>query len=212
MTEKTTRAPCRLCYRETRHHVLATQVVENTEDIEPVGEVWFRNTYEMLQCGGCDIVCLRHTHEWSEDPEPDITYYPPPVSRRMPAWRHKLPSRLRSLVNEIYVALHADSRRLALMGARTAVDIVLLEKVGDAGSFRQKLIGLEKQGYVGQRSREILDAALDAGSAAAHRGYVPKKEQLESVMDIVENILQAVYILEDAAAELRKTTPQRNKV
>ena len=165
----------------------------------------------MLECCGCEVVCLRHTHVWSEDPEPEITYYPPPVSRAMPQWRHKLPAKLNSLVGEIYTALHADSRRLALMGARTAIDIVLLEKVGDRGSFEQKLVALEKQGFVGQRSRQILEAALDAGSAAAHRGYLPEKEHLASVMDIVENILQAVYVLEGAAAELRKTTPRRRK-
>jgi hypothetical protein len=196
MSEQTiTRAPCRHCHRETRHAVLSVRKVERTAELQGGQEVWFEDTYEMLECCGCEVVCLRHTHVWSEDPEPDVTYYPPPVSRAMPQWRYKLPAKLRSLVDEIYTALHADSRRLALMGARTAVDIVLLEKVGDKGSFAQKLAALEKQGFVGQRSRETLAAALDAGSAAAHRGYLPKKEDLASVMDIVENVLQAVYVL-----------------
>lgn len=206
-----TRAPCRGCHHETRHALLGVRNVERTVELQGGQEITFEDTYEMLECCGCEVVCLRHTHVWSEDPEPEVTYYPPPVSRPMPPWRHKLPAKLNSLVCEIYTALHADSRRLALMGARTAIDIVLLEKVGDKGSFGQKLVALEKQGFVGQRSREVLGAALDAGSAAAHRGYLPKKEQLASVMDIVENVLQAVYVLEGAAAELRKATPQRKK-
>jgi Domain of unknown function (DUF4145) len=211
MTDNTTRAPCRLCLRETKHAVVASRVVQHTQQVEYMGEVWFRDTYEMLQCGGCEVVCLRHTYDWSEDPEPEVTYYPPPVSRAKPPWRNKLPSTLRTLLSELYAALHADSRRLALMGARTVLDMVLLEKVGDAGSFQHKLLLLEKRGYVGQRSREILAAALDAGSAATHRGYLPKMTDLQAVMDIMENVLQAVYVLEGAAAELRKTTPQRGK-
>jgi hypothetical protein len=206
-----TRAPCRRCHRDTNHHVLSVRKVDSTAELDNGQELWFQDTYEMLQCGGCEVVCLRHTHVWSEDPEPEVTYYPPPVSRAMPQWSHKLPYKLNSLIGEIYTALHADSRRLALMGARTAIDIVLLEQVGDKGTFEHKLLELEKQGIVGRRSREVLAAALDAGSAAAHRGYLPRKEHLASVMDIVENVLQTVYVLEDAAADLRKTTPQRQK-
>jgi hypothetical protein len=40
-------------------------------------------------------------------------------------------------------------------------------------------------------------------------GYQPKKEHLDHVMDIVENLLQAVYILEEAADEHKKSTPAR---
>jgi len=87
--------------------------------------------------------------------------------------------------------------------------MLLLDKVGDAGTFAQKLAQLEDAGFVGRRDRKFLDAALDAGSAAAHRGYQPKKEHLDHVMDIVENLLQAVYILEEAADELKESTPAR---
>lgn len=122
---------------------------------------------------------------------------------------HELPYKLSSLLREIYTALDADRRWLALMGTRTVVDMVLLEKVGDVGTFQQKLEQLEGKGFVSRRSREFLAAVLDIGSAAAHRGFVPKAEQLAHVMDIVENVLQAVFLLEGAAAELRKKTPPR---
>jgi len=112
-------------------------------------------------------------------------------------------------MDEIYSALHANSRRLALMGARTVVDMLLMDKVGDLGTFSEKLAQLEGHGFVGRKNREFLGAALDAGNAAAHRGYQPKKEHLDHVMDIVENLLQAVYILEEAADELKKSTPAR---
>jgi hypothetical protein len=95
------------------------------------------------------------------------------------------------------------------MGARTVVDMLLMDKVGDLGTFSEKLTQLEGDGFVGRKNREFLGAALDAGNAAAHRGYQPKKEHLDHVMDIVENVLQAVYILEEAADELKKSTPAR---
>jgi hypothetical protein len=208
-TKEITKAPCRTCLRETKHKVLASRQISDSEEIEGVGEVSWEDDYEMLECCGCQTVVLRHTAYWSEDPETTVSYHPPPVSRAFPTWKSKLPLRFRSLVDEVYAALHADSRRLALMGARTLVDMLMLDKIGDVGSFQHKLEQLEKRGLVGRQNRDFLAVALDAGNAAAHRGYQPKKEQINHAMDIVENLLQAVYVLEGSAEELKKTTPPR---
>jgi hypothetical protein len=54
-----------------------------------------------------------------------------------------------------------------------------------------------------------LEVALDAGSAAAHRGYRPKLEHVQMVMDVVENLFQATYVSGKAAVELKKFTPPR---
>jgi hypothetical protein len=51
------------------------------------------------------------------------------------------------------------------------------DKVGDVGTFEQKLKALEDDGYVSKRNREVLDAALDAGNATAHRGHQFNSDQ-----------------------------------
>jgi hypothetical protein len=116
---------------------------------------------------------------------------------------------MKELLNEIYVALHSDSRRLALMGTRTLVDMLMLEEVRDVGTFDAKLKALLDKGVISDRNREVLSAALDAGSAAAHRGYKPGREEIEAVLDIVENVLQATHHLSQVADELRKKIPPR---
>jgi hypothetical protein len=95
------------------------------------------------------------------------------------------------------------------MGARTLVDILMLAEVGDVGTFDAKLKALQDKGTVSSRSREVLSVALDAGSAAVHRGYRPSREELDAVMDIVENLLEATYHLSNVAQELRKNIPKR---
>ena len=134
------------------------------------------------------------------------------IGNLAPRWKHDLPRVLYGLLTEIYDALYADGRRLAIMGARTVVDIVMREQLGeDRGSFQKQLEGLEEKGLIGKKNREFLAAALDAGSAAAHRGYIPKAEEVDHVMNIVENVLEAVYILEKAAEGLKQSTPPREK-
>jgi len=87
--------------------------------------------------------------------------------------------------------------------------MLIVQKVGDVGSFKQKLKKLQAGGFVSASHVDILDVALDAGSAAAHRGHAPEEFQVNTVMDIVENLLQAFYVLPGMADTLKKTTPKR---
>jgi hypothetical protein len=84
------------------------------------------------------------------------------------------------------------------------------DKVTDVGRFDQKLDALEKE-FITKKQREFLEAALDVGHAASHRGHCPTAKQLDQVMDIVESILQQIYVLPNAATELKKSTPPRKK-
>jgi len=166
----------------------------------------------MLECGGCESVILKRTTSSSEDgPFSEETYFPPAVSRRLPSWHESLSSEMQALLKEIYTALHADSRSLAMMGTRALLDMLILDKVGDRGTFPQKLDALLAEGLIGKKNRDFLEAALDAGSAASHRGHQPSGTAVNHVMDILENLLQAVYVLETAADELKKTTPPRQR-
>ena len=59
------------------------------------------------------------------------------------------------------------------------------------------------------RNREALYAALEVGNAAAHRGHAATESEVQDVMDIVETMLQAVYVFPELAQNLKKTTPAR---
>jgi hypothetical protein len=204
-------APCVSCHRDTKHSILHTLTVEREEaDRDGYISSYTSDRYDTLQCRGCESVSLRYQLLAGERCF-ETTYYPPPADRALPSWHHHLPNDLQGLLKEIYGALHADSRRLALMGVRTAIDMALLEKAGDVGSFEDKVKKLENDGFVTTRGREVLDAALEAGHAGIHRGVLLDHEHLISVIDIVEGLLQAVYVLGTQAAELRKATPPRRR-
>jgi hypothetical protein len=164
----------------------------------------------MLQCGGCQEVVLRSTFKFSENQEDEVRYFPPATSRHPPQWRYKLPPKLRLLLEEIYRSLDSASLSLPMMGARALVDMLIVEKVGDAGSFPKKLEALETAGFVSSKNRDVLAAALDAGSAAAHRGHTPPEHDVQAIMDIVENMLQAVYVFPGVEKRLRESTPPRS--
>lgn len=202
------RLHCNGCRRITLHKLLKETHDDGSEPYDG-GHIWWHIVHQMFECCGCKSVVVRRSHEFSEWDYPDVRFFPPPVSRQKPKWFQQIPGSLRSLLTEIYNSLDADTSALPLMGARAILDMVIVDKVGDIGTFAEKLKKLETQGFISQKNREILDAALDAGSAAAHRGYAPKLADVQAVMDIVENLLQAIYVLDKIAMEIKKSTPPR---
>lgn len=208
-------AHCNKCGHETKHDVVierrhcASEVLDPQQGIE----VNWSTTYSMLECRGCEEVSLRRTEWCSEDDPMDQrtgTYFPPRVSRRKPAWvdRLAMPDEYEGLLDEIYVALHADSRRLAAMGARALIDAYITRRVGDQGTFTKGLKKLVEKSFISETHRVIVAAAVDAGSASAHRGHCPSANDINVVIDIVENLIHN-ELLADPAAALRQTTPPR---
>jgi hypothetical protein len=176
---------------------------------------WEKTTYEMLECRGCENITLRSTYIWSAEPGETITYFPPAVTRPRPQWLSQFaffrfkPENLYSLFGEVYGALHAGSTGIAMMGARALIDMVILDKVGDHRTFKEGLDGMVAGGFISGTNRDYLLAAVDAGNAAAHRGYRPEDQDVSRVMDIVENLVETVYVLKSQAGSLLKNTPPR---
>lgn len=142
----------------------------------------------------------------------DKSAQPPATSntqRERPDWFTKLPDGLRDLLDETYSAMTLDLRALPAMGARALIDVVAVELVGDTGSFEKKLMLLQDGGHITATSKSILSAAIDVGSASAHRGYVPSRDDLGTLLDIIEHLLQAHYVLPRAAEKMRANTPSR---
>jgi hypothetical protein len=210
------RLHCNECGQKTKHEAIAERVQEGSAPLdmgyspeEEVSVSW-TTTYTMFECRGCEAVTLRRVYIFSEwNPgEEQVEYFPPHLFRRLPHWSHRLPDDDEAVLKEVYAALAADSRRLALMGERTLVDMFIVRKVGDHGTFPDKLKKLQTAGFLSSKNREVLEAALEAGHAASHRAYLPKREQLSTVMAIVENLLQSDLLTTDVE-EVRKATPKR---
>ena len=203
---RTERVHCNGCGQKTMHRV--TGHVSEGDSDEERGYWWTRNN-DMLQCCGCEDVVLRKSYMFSENEEADVSFHPPVKSRSVPKWQYFLPKAQRQVLKEIYAALDAESVRLPMMGARTLIDMLMLDKVGDVGGFQDKLKKLVTNGFLSTQNRDVLDAALEAGNAASHRGHLPSGMEVRSVMDIVENMLQAAYVFPKVAQDLRKLTPGR---
>ena len=91
-----------------------------------------------------------------------------------------------------------------------------LEKIGAAGTFRDKVDLLHMSGPIGKEEAGMLKAVLEAGNAAAHRGFRPLRGDLEVMFEILESVLHTLFIrpsrtteLHESAEQVRKRVPPR---
>jgi hypothetical protein len=123
-------------------------------------------------------------------------------------WTEQLDDDSKALFGEVYVAMQNGSGRLAMMGARALLDLYIVKKVGDVGSFNAKLKRLKESTLISGPQFDVLNAALDAGSAAAHRGHAASDTEVGIVMDILENVIH-LDLLAPVAEQLRQSIPRR---
>ena len=173
------------------------------------------DTFETLKCLGCGEVKMRHS-KWVTDEQPKVAYFPPAVFRPEPRWfsdlwQHIPPGEVQvlRLLKEVYVALHNDLLALAAMGIRAVIERMMVLKVGDHGQFGKNLHQFELAGFVSRLQRERLQAVLELGHAAIHRGVSPNRDDMIAVLDVVENLVEVLYLHDEKIEALQQRTPKR---
>ena len=201
---------CNKCQNYTDHTEIYTKKVnDGQEKIENDYQLSCSHTYSLFECNGCHDIHLEKVVCFSEWDDVETTNYPPRIYRKTPKWINSVPETQRKLLEEIYRSLAGNCKQLAVMGARTLIDLFILDKIGDIGSYKQKLTKLQEQQFISTEQKQHLTAALDAGHAVIHRGFQPTDDIVNKVIDIIESLL-INYSLNKNADELNEITPKRN--
>lgn len=144
----------------------------------------------------------------------EFSFYPPPVSRRRPSWFLSLIISNRNgfigaLLNEVYEALHGGQNELAAMGIRALLERVMVNKVGDQGTFERNLNAFHSGGFISLVQRDNLSSILEMGHGAMHREFSPTTSDIILALDIVEGALAPIFHHQRAAEEISNKVPPR---
>lgn len=215
---------CPNCGSGRRAYVRSEHVVHSDEEDGTAAT----DTGMILECCGCERVYFRRDFwfsEWETIGEHPVTgelifqggvettYWPAQISRQRPKWLDGIEESdrdLGGLLHEMYAALDNDLRVVSAIAARTVFDRAS-ELLGiDPGiNFQEKLDSLGANGKISIDEESTLRALVDAGNAAAHRGWRPKPDELNTMIDVVESFLHRSFIVNDGIAKLKAAVPPK---
>jgi hypothetical protein len=198
---------------------------------------WWKTSWYLLQCRGCEHVFVQTISIDSEDIEQSydsdgetqtehtesVKYWPALSKRSRPEWMSEFGidaenvGALDAALIELYQALNNDINMLAAIGIRTCFDIASeILGIDPDQSFKSKLDELVKTGHIGVVDQSRLETLIDAGSASAHRGWRPKSDDLSTMMEILEHFIHDAFVapyrkkgLDAKVVRMKDKVPQR---
>jgi hypothetical protein len=209
---------CNICLGLRWHTVLFLTTRSNNEDLDDGFEYEEATIYRMAECNGCESVTLQTTWSSSGHPESIDEQWPPKVSRRQPKWMfdifisEKIGNTFKhDFIQEIYSSLKSGNLRLTVLGVRALLEQIMLEHIGDQGSFAKNIQEFESSGFISRVQREAIIPVIEAGHASMHRGFKASEQQVEAILDITENIIESIYITKDRTTGLIIPPRKRRK-
>lgn len=208
-------APCDRCGGTTNHSVLK-------EFVEPFADesldYYSQTRYQVCKCQGCNTVRFRKEFTNNEDcnpsgGSPEITVFPEQRSVK-----HKGNREIRKLpvVGNIYfetvVAYNSNCLILAAGGLRAIVEAICKQNEVEGKNLEKKIDALVERQLLAKPQAELLHEERYIGNAALHEIERPEESEIETGIEIIEGLLNTIYILPSKAEKLRKTRKGRGKV
>lgn len=213
------RIACRKYAGKTVHTILA-QVRETGNDGDAEYSVDWTTDYQIVQCRGCMSVSYREASANSEDYDFDgddggiyynvtETIYPPRLenARGLGDDALHLPLEIQRIYEETRIAMAGQTPVLAGVGLRALLETVCKAKNAKGRNLSVKVDALVEARVLTPERAAILHQIRTLGNAAAHQAKPHNVAQLSLALDIMENLLQDVYVLPQRAAAAFKTAP-----
>lgn len=192
---------CRECKRWTNHLILSDITYKNLENIH---FQWI-NEYQIIECQGCETISFRKTHnnsdemEYAEDGTVEHTLYVdiypnPEEGRNTIGDVNILPANIQNIYIETIKSINSGQRILTGIGIRAIVETICKDKKAE-GNLERKIDFLVTQGVLTKEGATILHKLRLLGNSAAHEVKPHDNVQLGLALDVIDHLLQGVYVL-----------------
>jgi hypothetical protein len=190
------------CNAETQHSILA-----DIEDEIKFNRIDFYHHYQVIQCDGCQTLSFRKSSYSSEDYlqvgeneyelDERVNLFPARVanSRGLGTDTEYLPEPIDRLYDETRGVLLNGLPVLTGIGLRALVESICKEKKVKGENLKEKIDELANIRVLNEGQQTILQLIRTLGNKAAHEVKPHSAEQLALAMDVVELLLDEVYIM-----------------
>jgi hypothetical protein len=178
-------------------------------------DVLYWEDNEIVQCRGCRLLSFRknwkstddttYDSEGNESLDDHAALFPPRIAGRQlidDVWH--LPKRIQNIYMETYSALCNQLRVLSGIGIRALVETVCKDKAAVGKNLKEQIDNLVVLGILTRDGADFLHSLRIMGNNAAHDVEPQTEDDLDIAFDIVEHLLQGVYLLRIKASKLPK--------
>lgn len=228
---------CAECGGERKHDVVASLDRRGSEtDEEDRWSIDWADNYQVIRCRGCETVSFRHLSWFSEDVDPgpggsDGTrehLYPKRDAESLKAKSLlNVPNVLRRIYAEVIDCYNNDSPTLCAAGLRALVEGTCaaqgivdgpVEQPAKGGgthvvrkdNLEGKIAGMAEKGILTSGAAQSLHEHRYLGNEAVHEFAMPSREELKLAIEIIEHVLDQLYVIPEKAQELKKKAAARN--
>jgi len=217
---------CSACNAETWHKLLFEKEYrdDNPEEYDHVAKII------VSECCGCEQPYYFFS-TWIENNDGSgiegfsERVFPPKILHQEPSWFMNFrfssvfdsvlkdndeAKHVSDLLGEVHAAVEKNCPRLGVMGLRALIEHIMISKVGDNGTFKKNLNKFQLEGYLSKIQRESIERILEAGHAVIHRSHVPNFGELIGALQIVEGIVETIYINPAKSKWVSKNIKRRN--
>jgi len=208
---------CRACCRPTRHDILWGH--EQYDDPEDYHESY---QWQVVQCRGCNTVGFRLQNDDYEQISVDadgdvhhtitITTFPRVLSNHVGlSGIYWVPSLIAKVYRQTLSAYGEKAYVLASIGLRATIEAVCNHLKISGANLEKRIDQLFKGGYVSNEDKKRLHAIRFLGNDAAHEVKEPTEADLRVALEIVEHLLNSVFILTRKAKSLQTIIESYNE-
>lgn len=187
--------------------------------------MWWDVVHRILECKSCETAFYQREETNSEDmhqwydhegmPHGEyiqhFSYFPPKPRWPRPSWSDQIAKHdtsLENILTETYTAFEHELYILAAIGIRTALDRMSeMLDIDPSLSFGNKLKELVNLGRITEDEQKELNILIDAGNAAAHRGWEPNEGELRKLLQYLELFISKILIPTPSLASLKNNLP-----
>lgn len=201
---------CSLCNIKTNHKVQASiRLFWDETEYEIQGE----DLYEIISCMGCDQLSFRLATSSSDDVTVDEEgnyinpqteeIYPSRLMGRSPLRdQYFLPDKISVIYKETHAALSSKLKILAGVGIRALLEAVCIEEKAVGINLKERIDNLVQKGVLTKSNAVTLHQTRFLGNRSAHEVTAASNSELEVSFDILENLLETIYVIPKKAHSL----------
>lgn len=202
MTAQTKKNYCRNCDFETNHIPLHKETLDSNDE-----DYSYSVKYYIVKCCGCDNISFRKEFVDFEQTYPDeednwvptitITNYPKKrkVKRKLENL-FVLPDKILIVYQEAISAFNVDCFLLTGVAFRAIIEAICLDKNIAGRDLAKKIDNLVNKKLITEKEAQRLHSIRFIGNDSVHEMNVPEKQTLDIVLNIIEHLLNNLYLID----------------